>query len=477
MKSLTTDEDRDELAPQLMPAAGRERLPRRIVQYKGGGNLAGDEAHKVAASGFASGGGALPHLSAIQQSFGKHDIGGVQAHVGGAAAQAASALGASGYASGDSVAFANAPDLRLAAHEAAHVVQQRGGVRLSGGIGAAGDEYERHADEVADLVVRGQSAESALDRYAHRGSAGGPAIQKYFGDGGDASTDTDSHAPPECTPAPVPHPRPRPRPRRRRPRPVGHAPATPAPHMLRQPDPTGPIEILRAQLMGIATRGNCEFPHNAFRALETQLRARLAQSQPGPLEVPPQVINTGALNIRFSLHGTISHSAPTGVQSQTGRGTMHDGRQDTVDGGSQIEDSDQTTDTVGGTVGGEVGGELDVEAGAFEGVAAEDGEASATATGRGEARAQRETQTRHGDTTRGSDSHQGSSGSDLTGRVQHDEGVVQVIVSLAANVEVVRDAWSAVALTLGIIHSQIGAVQTPAMPIGEAREQQQHAAP
>jgi hypothetical protein len=36
------------------------------------------------------------------------------------------------------------------------VVQQRGGVQLRGGVGQPGDEYERHADEVADAVVAGR---------------------------------------------------------------------------------------------------------------------------------------------------------------------------------------------------------------------------------------------------------------------------------------------------------------------------------
>jgi hypothetical protein len=87
-------------------------------------------------------------------------------------------MGARAYASGDAVAFASSPDLHLAAHEAAHVVQQRGGVRLAGGVGREGDEYERHADAVADRVVRGESAEPLLDAMAHRGASGGPAVQR-----------------------------------------------------------------------------------------------------------------------------------------------------------------------------------------------------------------------------------------------------------------------------------------------------------
>jgi hypothetical protein len=137
----------------------------------------GDDAGAIAAGGLAEAFLPLPHGEAIQRSFGRHDVGAVRASIGGAAASAADALGADAYAHGDGVAFREAPDLHLAAHEAAHVVQQRGGVQLAGGVGAAGDAYERHADAVADAVVRGGSAEALLDA-GPGGGGGGPAVQR-----------------------------------------------------------------------------------------------------------------------------------------------------------------------------------------------------------------------------------------------------------------------------------------------------------
>ena len=107
---------------------------------------------------------ALPHRESIAATFGRHDVGDIEAHVGGPAADAASAIGASAYATGNHVAFAGSPDLHTAAHEAAHVVQQRGGVQPAGGVGRAGDVHEHHADAVADRVVRGESAEGLLDQ-------------------------------------------------------------------------------------------------------------------------------------------------------------------------------------------------------------------------------------------------------------------------------------------------------------------------
>ena len=136
---------------------------------------------EVAASGVAGPGASLPHLAQIQQSFGGHDVRSIRAHVGGDATTAATAIGAEAYATGDAVAFRSAPSLHLAAHQAAHVVQQRGGVSLKGGVGAAGDAYEQHADAVADAVVAGRSAEPLLSEFAGTGATS-TAIQRKGAD-------------------------------------------------------------------------------------------------------------------------------------------------------------------------------------------------------------------------------------------------------------------------------------------------------
>jgi hypothetical protein len=122
---------------------------------------------QVAARGMAGSGGKMPHLDRIQRSFGAYDISNVQAHTDSHALDAAAAMGANAYASGNHVALgAGGRDLHTVAHEATHVVQQRHGVALSGGVGQACDPYERHADAVADLVVQGKSAEDLLGRMA-----------------------------------------------------------------------------------------------------------------------------------------------------------------------------------------------------------------------------------------------------------------------------------------------------------------------
>jgi len=132
---------------------------------------------EAASQGLTGGGATMPHASTIQNAFGHHDIGGVSAHMDAPAQQASAAIGAEAYTVGDSVAFNSAaPSLHTTAHEAAHVIQQRGGVSVPGGVGAAGDSYETHADQVADTVVSGQSAESLLDSSPSGASAG--AVQE-----------------------------------------------------------------------------------------------------------------------------------------------------------------------------------------------------------------------------------------------------------------------------------------------------------
>ena len=139
-----------------------------LLQMKSGGGRSGDaDIQGIAAAGVQGSGQALPHIDHIQASFGAHDVSGIRAHVGGTSAKAASAIGADAYATGNNVAFRSSPDLHTAAHEAAHVVQQRAGVQLKGGIGRAGDAYEQQADAVADLVVRGESAETMLGEATH----------------------------------------------------------------------------------------------------------------------------------------------------------------------------------------------------------------------------------------------------------------------------------------------------------------------
>lgn len=153
------------------------------VQFKSRtANTSADTAASIrdlALAGVSHAGTAFPHREKIQASFGTHDISGLRASVGGPAREANQLLGSDAFAVGDRAGFAAAPDLHTAAHEAAHNVQQRGGVSLAGGVGRAGDAYESHADQVADRVVRGESAQEMLDKVSaadhHAGAA--PPVQ------------------------------------------------------------------------------------------------------------------------------------------------------------------------------------------------------------------------------------------------------------------------------------------------------------
>ncbi|HNC99489.1 MAG TPA: hypothetical protein PKW90_25370, partial [Myxococcota bacterium] len=75
-------------------------------------------------------------------------------------------------------AFAGPPSLFVAAHEAAHIVQQRSGLVSEGAVGAPGDRLERQADGVAAAVVAGASVEGMLGAPGPAASA--EAVQCYF---------------------------------------------------------------------------------------------------------------------------------------------------------------------------------------------------------------------------------------------------------------------------------------------------------
>ncbi len=139
------------------------------------GHLGGNAVAALAVAGH--GGLPLPHLRRIQAAFGAHDLGDVRAVIGREGGVAARDMDARAFTIGERVAFGMEPDLRLAAHEAAHVVQQRHGVSVHDGAGDAGDRYEEQADAVADAVAGGRSAEPLLDTLGHGGWAT-PAIQR-----------------------------------------------------------------------------------------------------------------------------------------------------------------------------------------------------------------------------------------------------------------------------------------------------------
>lgn len=129
--------------------AGIPAVQRNASPSAGAADGAGVQ--EAAGRGISTPAVSLPHADRIQASFGSHhDVSGIVAHVGGGSAGACQDMGASAFAAGNHVAFAGDPDLHTAAHEAAHVLQQLRGVSLYGGVGEAGDAYERQADEVAD---------------------------------------------------------------------------------------------------------------------------------------------------------------------------------------------------------------------------------------------------------------------------------------------------------------------------------------
>ncbi|MEZ4468048.1 MAG: DUF4157 domain-containing protein [bacterium] len=150
-------------------SAGVPAVQATLARAAASREVQGDPA--ATARGGLTGGGALPHGAAIQAAFGEHDLAGVQATVGGPAQAAAAELGAVAFTQGEQVAFAGAPDLFTAAHEATHVLQQRAGMAPAGLDGGDGDALEQQADQVAAAVVQGEAVQGLL------GSLVGPAVR------------------------------------------------------------------------------------------------------------------------------------------------------------------------------------------------------------------------------------------------------------------------------------------------------------
>jgi hypothetical protein len=143
------------------PSPGKQTLVQLLPDGAAPGPRTSVDVDAAAARGTSGPAQPYPHRAAIEASMGRHLP--AKAFVGPDASAACSALGAEAYTVGDSVAFATSnPSPRLAAHEAAHVVQQSGGVNLSGGDGSNSDPLERHADAVAERVAAGQPAGDLL---------------------------------------------------------------------------------------------------------------------------------------------------------------------------------------------------------------------------------------------------------------------------------------------------------------------------
>ncbi|MBN1946449.1 MAG: DUF4157 domain-containing protein [Bradymonadales bacterium] len=177
----SAEEQQEKLTPPrpvVMAKPAVQYSPDQAIQRDQDGQKKAADVQSAAQEGFQGTASQLPHLGAIQRSFGQHNVAGVQAHLGNEARAASQAMGARAYTSGERIGFKANPDLHTAAHEAAHVVQQRHGVSLPGGVGSSGDAYEKHADAVADRVVQGKSAENLLSQAPAGPSGSTRAVQQ-----------------------------------------------------------------------------------------------------------------------------------------------------------------------------------------------------------------------------------------------------------------------------------------------------------
>jgi len=164
-QTMTAREDR--AAPRLPSGARELELVQRKITR--GADVDASTIAEQAERGVATPSSRLPHLDRVQASFGSFDVGSIEAHTGDTAARSATSMGARAYATGNHVVLGDGADLHTVAHEAAHVAQQRAGVARKSD--APGDEWERHADLVADRVVAGRSAEDLIGALSGLGAS------------------------------------------------------------------------------------------------------------------------------------------------------------------------------------------------------------------------------------------------------------------------------------------------------------------
>lgn len=148
-------------APEVEPAPEAERAAGPSIAPTADANGPGDP---DATPSLDLAGSALPFADELQSSFGAFDVGGIAFHGGEDAAREAEGVGARAFASGEDVVAGEALDRHDVAHEAAHVVMQRGGGAPEGVV----DDPAREAtaDAAADAATRGGDAAAVLSEVA-----------------------------------------------------------------------------------------------------------------------------------------------------------------------------------------------------------------------------------------------------------------------------------------------------------------------
>jgi hypothetical protein len=175
------------VSPDVGSNAGSARATRRATQAAaldpGRSAAEARDLSSIAQAGLAGPAGAFPHRERIAAAFGRFAPPRLNAAVGRAASRAGDALHADAFVLNGRAGFARPPGLHVAAHEAAHLVEQGYGRAPAGGVGAPGDRGERLAEAAARAVTAGRSAEpvfaAAFGDAPPRGPAATPALQMY----------------------------------------------------------------------------------------------------------------------------------------------------------------------------------------------------------------------------------------------------------------------------------------------------------
>lgn len=155
-----------------IPVPGKTTLTEQLRFKAPRAATPGTAEEAVASQGVSGPPAPFPHRSQIESLFGRPLA--ASAHTDDSARHASAQLGAEAFAFRGHVGFASAsPGLFVAAHEAAHTMQDADAVQRYAG-GAGGDAYEAHADAVATRVMNGESAADLI------GTGGGASGVRRF---------------------------------------------------------------------------------------------------------------------------------------------------------------------------------------------------------------------------------------------------------------------------------------------------------
>jgi len=147
----------------VAPMRSVESEVRPALQQPAEAMLNDSEVRAIAKEGMSGPSAAMPHQARLQPLFGGHRLADLRIHSDVRAVRAADRLQAEAFSYGGEVALRPTATLRDTAHEAAHAVLERRGIRPAGALSRKDSPHEKFADLVGDTAASGRSVAGLLD--------------------------------------------------------------------------------------------------------------------------------------------------------------------------------------------------------------------------------------------------------------------------------------------------------------------------